>query len=287
MKKNKEGEYLTITNDFMFNRVMRNSEICSEFLEDILPEIKIRKLEYVETQKTIESNIDAKGVRLDVYAEDSDKVYNIELQRVNNYDLPHRTRYYQGHIDMDLLLKGGAYGQLKDSYIIFICTFDPFGYKEYIYQFENKCKEIKDLSLNDGTFKIFLNTKGNNGKIKPELEALLAYFENRQTENKTSLVQKIEKAVEEANKDKEWRREVMTLEMKIQDERKAALREGIKQGMQQGMRKGMQQGMQQGREQGIEEVAVRLLRQNHPIPFIVELTDLPEEKVFELKKNMK
>ncbi|MEG0378544.1 MAG: Rpn family recombination-promoting nuclease/putative transposase [Eubacterium sp.] len=158
--------------------------------------------------------------------------------------------------------------------VIFICTFDPFGYKEYIYQFENKCKEIEALNLNDGTWKIFLNTKGKKGTINPELKEILDYFEGRKTENKTPLVEKIEKVVEEANRDKEWRREVMTLTMKMRDERKA------------GMREGMEKGIEKGIAKGMEEVAVKLLRQQQPISFIVEITELPEEKVFELKRKI-
>ena len=38
-----------------------------------------------------------------------------------------RTRYYQSLIDIDQLEKNMDYRKLKESYIIFICTFDPFG----------------------------------------------------------------------------------------------------------------------------------------------------------------
>ena len=37
-----------------------------------------------------------------------------------------RTRYYQSMIDMDSLMKGQDYSELKDSYILFICKRDPF-----------------------------------------------------------------------------------------------------------------------------------------------------------------
>lgn len=40
--------------------------------------------------------------------------------------------------------------------------------------------------------------------------------------------------MEEANKDKEWRREIMMIEMKLRDERKAGLREGIEKGLKEG-----------------------------------------------------
>ena len=43
-------------------------------------------------------------------------------------DLPRRSRYYQGQIDLAYLEKGSGYDELKDSFIIFICRFDPFGH---------------------------------------------------------------------------------------------------------------------------------------------------------------
>ena len=38
-----------------------------------------------------------------------------------------RTRYYQSLIDIDQLEKNMDYRKIKESYIIFICTFDPLG----------------------------------------------------------------------------------------------------------------------------------------------------------------
>ena len=63
-------------------------------------------------------------------------------------------------IDLNILEKGDDYNHLKKSYVIFICTFDPFGLGRHIYTFENRCSEDTTLTLNDGTVKIILNTKG-------------------------------------------------------------------------------------------------------------------------------
>ena len=101
-------------------------------------------------------------MRLDVYVKDGDgvTVYDLEIQTTSQDDLPQRLRYYQGMIDLSLIEKGASYGELRKSYIIFICTFDPFERGLCCYRFENFCCDDKDLPLNDGAVKIILNSRG-------------------------------------------------------------------------------------------------------------------------------
>ena len=61
-------EELSISNDFLFGKVMQNPELCKELLQRILPDLDIDHVEYPELQKTIKENFDAKGVRLDAKA---------------------------------------------------------------------------------------------------------------------------------------------------------------------------------------------------------------------------
>lgn len=265
---------LRITNDFMFTRVMKNPEICKGFLEEVLPEIKISRLEYVEMQKTVESNVDARGIRLDVYVEDEDKVYNIEMQSVPQSGLARRARYYQSHIDMELIKKGEQYDTLKDCYIIFICTFDPFRKSHYVYTFKNTCQEIEKLKLRDGSVKLFLNTKGTKGPDRPNLKKVLDYFENKPIIDPPELVKKMEAEVREANQDKAWRREVMNLEMKLYDHEKL------------GIEKGRREGRQEGRQEEKREFVKNLLRMKQPIPFIQEATKLSEAEILKLKEEL-
>ena len=119
-------EELGFTNDFMFSRIMQDKKICKPFLEMILG-IKIDHIEYLESQKTIDLKVDAKSVRLDIFVDDGKTVYNCEMQTSFFKNIPKRSRYYQGFIDMDLIEKGADYSKLKKSFVIFICTFDLFG----------------------------------------------------------------------------------------------------------------------------------------------------------------
>lgn len=98
-------EELGFTNDFMFCKIMQDKNICKPFLEEILG-IKIDHIEYLEPQKTIDLKVDAKSVRLDIYVDDGKTVYDCEMQTSFFKNIPKRSRYYQGFIDMDLIKKG-------------------------------------------------------------------------------------------------------------------------------------------------------------------------------------
>lgn len=228
---------LGFSNDFMFGHIMQDPKICKPFLERVLG-IKIRRIEYLEMQKGIDLNTDSKSIRLDVYVEDdANTVYNCEMQTTSNRNLPKRSRYYQGIIDLNLIHKGEDYGKLKKSFVIFICTFDPFGKNLYKYTFRNICKEFPELELEDDTWKIFLSTKGmNEEEISPELADLLHYIENSDLEEgcQDPLLCDIHDALEAARNNEEWRREFMTLELLKNECREEGREEGRKEGRSEG-----------------------------------------------------
>ena len=108
MKKIKKYEELTIKDDFMFGIIMRNPKYCKTFLETVL-NVKISKIEYPESQKTIDISLSSKSIRLDIYVEDGkNTVYNIEMQSTLYKYIPKRSRYYQDMIDLNILEKGTA-----------------------------------------------------------------------------------------------------------------------------------------------------------------------------------
>ena len=170
-----EWKNLTISNNFIFSKVITDEEICKELLE-ILLEIKVSKIQYIEDEKTMKFKHISKGVRFDAYVEDGEKVYNIEMQTSDTRNLSKRSRYYQSIIDLNNLKKGKAYDELKNSYVIFICTFDPFGKNLSKYTFENICRENTDLYLKDGAYKVFLNSEAHETAKSENLKAFLNMF---------------------------------------------------------------------------------------------------------------
>lgn len=219
-------EELSISNDFMFGKVMQNPELCKELLQRILPDLKIDHIEYPELQKSIKTDVDARSIRLDVYVKDEHEiVYDIEMQVSDTKELPKRTRYYQGMIDLQLIDKGQFYKKLNQSYIIFICPFDAFGKGRHIYTFENICKEDNNILLGDETVKIVLNANGVVDDISRELKAFLDYVAGEKPDD--FYVEKLEKAVQEAKKNREWRHEYMTLLMRDQENVEKGREQGI------------------------------------------------------------
>ena len=220
----KKYEELTITDDFMFGKVMRNPRHCRKLLEIILG-VKIREITFLDDQQTVNPDYRARGIRIDVYAEDTaNTVYTVEMQVRNTGELPVRSRYYQSAVDINLIEKGMDYELLKKNYVIFICTFDLFGKGRSVYHFENLCREDPAIRLGDGTEKIFLNTKGTEEAKSPlngvneELRSLLDYFESLVPQD--AFTGELEEAVAAARVHKEWRQEYMTLERMMMDSRR-------------------------------------------------------------------
>lgn len=199
---------LTIKNDFMFGAVMINPENCKEFLERAL-EIEIDHVD-VSREKSMVYHPDYKGIRLDVYAKDENNTcYNVEMQMTKKPALGRRSRYYQSQMDMDILLSGREYAELPDSYVIFICDFDPFGERKYRYTFQMQCKESNQTPLEDGRRIVFLSTCGENeDEISKELLAFLKFVKADLKESR------------------EMEERFMTLEEMLKDERKEGLKEG-------------------------------------------------------------
>ena len=209
-------EELSISNDFLFGKVMQNPELCRGLLQRILPDLKIARIEYPELQKSIRMDMDARSVRLDVYVKDEkETVYDIEMQVSGTKELPRRSRYYQSMIDLQLIDKGQLYDELKRSYVIFICPFDFYGKGRHMYTFENICREDGRISMGDEAVKIFLNAKGTLDDVSDELKAFLDYVAGKKP--KDAYVERLEEAVKEARKNREWRHEYMTLLMRDQE----------------------------------------------------------------------
>jgi predicted transposase/invertase (TIGR01784 family) len=225
----KAFEELQIKDDFMFSVIMRNPKYCKTFLERILG-VKISHIEYPKSQETIDLSADAKSVRLDIYVEDEEKtVYNIEMQTATNKNIPKRTRYYQGMVDLNILEKGNDYKDLKRSFIIFVCTFDLFGEGRHIYTFENRCIQNPELSLGDGTTKIILNTKGILDDVTPEMKRLLDFIDGKEPED--DFTRELDKAVQAVRKNEKWRIGYMTLQMHYQEKYEQGMEQGLAQGI--------------------------------------------------------
>lgn len=247
--KSTAWEDLRIDNDFLFGKIMQDPALCREMLRRILPELNIERIEYPERQKIITPDMDAHGVRLDIYVKDNaGSVYDVEIQMADTKELPKRSRYYGSMIDLQLLDKGQHYRELNRSYVIFICPFDIFGKGRHIYTFEYICRQDTSIFLQDHTTRIFLNARGTMKDISPELKAFLDYIVGKNPAD--SYINQLEEAVQKAKLNRTWRHEYMTLLMRDQEN----LEKGIAQGIEQGIKQGIVQGIAQGKMQLVLEM---------------------------------
>ena len=252
-------EELGLADNFIFQKVMLNEELCKKILSEILGK-QVEKVVYTQYEKTIDIRKDSKSIRLDVYVKDSlGTVYSVEMQNLKKDDLTKRSRYYHDLIDLDLLEKGCRYKELNNSYVIFICDFDLFGEGYYKYTFQNQCREVKTLYLNDGQTTIFMNTEGYKGNISDDCRLFLKAIKSEFTEAPFSAILKTE--VEHIKSSTKWRSEYMILSQWLEDEleegrkkqREEALEEGIAEGRRRGLELGKKEGIEQGKKEGIEQ----------------------------------
>ena len=266
----KRYEELEFTDDFMFCKLLQNNPDVTQAIVELLTGKKIGGIVNNERQRPIEITPDGKGVRMDVYLrDDNDVVYNIEMQKANADDIPRRARYYQSMIDVDLIERGMDYKGLNDSYVIFIMLEDPFGKGEPIYTFHNTCKELDNLSLDDGTVKIFVNAQGICGKISSELKSFIEYL--RGDDASSILTRTIDERVNRLKRNERWKGEFMTLYEHYQIERS--------EGREEGLAEGLAEGRAEGRKEGRKEAYISLVKEGVITPaWAADKLDMSEEE---------
>ena len=239
----KKYEELSFTDNFMFCKIMSAyPEIAKGVLELILG-IKIKRIGYPETEKSIEIKDGARGIRMDAFViTDSGKRIDIEMQSRWEKNIPKRMRYYQAVQDLNFLEKGEDYEKLPESIVIFILKKAPFEGNRYKYTFENICIEEGGIRLKDGTKQILVNASGDDSEAPEEMKDFLGYIRGESEEGE--LVRKIVDAVEEARQNNKWSMEFMSLNAHLMDAGSKGVRKGIKKGRKQGRKQGLKQGEQ-------------------------------------------
>jgi len=261
----KKFQELNLCDDFLFKIVMRDEKLVVGFLEMVLNlKGKIKGIKFIEEEKSFKNGYLDKSVRLDIYVVDEEEtIYNIEIQNGKLINLPKRSRKYQANMDSRNLKPGEEYGNLKKQYIIFVCTGDPFGEGLYKYTFTNRCIEVPDLELNDGTMKVFLNTKGSKGDVSKELKAFLSFVEKSTVQNAATIndsyVAQLSAKIENIKRDEEIGGAFMTIEEKMEELARDK--------------------MQEGAEAKATEIARKMKTEGFGIDQIVKLTGLTKEEI--------
>ncbi len=261
-------EKATLANNFIFYKVMRHHQDACKRLIEMLLGIRIEKME-MSNEEVIEIDYDSKGIRLDVFVKDTKKIYDIELQVTNTKELPERSRYYQGLMDLDTLKSGQKYKDLKDSHVIFICMEDVFDNELPVCTFENICIEDKITKLNDRAYKHFFIAPVcarmiSDKEVKSFFELLIS------NTARTSFTSELKDYVSDAKHNMQWRVQFMTWERQRAYD----------------FDDGKEAGIAIGAQQKAVEAAKNALSMNLTVEQTAKITGLPTEQVLQLKAQI-
>lgn len=140
-------------------------------------------------------------------------------------------------------------------------------------------KEVPDLSLEDGTKKIFLNMTSKEGR--PELISLLQYMKNTTLNNPDIIVKDerildLDRIVEEVKQSEEWE----AVKMNILE---IGIEKGKELGIEQGIEKGIKKGIKKGIEQSRTEIIQNMLKNGLSSETVSELTQISLDIVQEVE----
>lgn len=248
------GDYQINLSDFaLFLSVMKVKEAYEDVLSIILNESDL-KLKEIKVEQVILNQSGKRAIRLDAWAQDvRDRQFDMEMQNdTGGDDVRRRSRFYQSMIDTPILKSGKKtrYKNLPSTVIIFITQEDIFGKDLAMYTFTERCEEVPDLLLEDGTSKIFLNMASKQGR--PELISLLQYMKCTTLDNHNVMVKDekivdLDRIVNEVKQSEEWE----AVEMNI-------FEIGVERGMEQGIVRGNLQTLVKNVELSVKNFHVSL-----------------------------
>lgn len=135
-----------------------------------------------------------------------------------------------------------------------------------------RCQEVSNLSLEDGTTKIFLNTKGKIYNVSKELQDALRYLEKPIIkEDSLQLSKMIEAQFRKAMSDQKWRQDVKAMEIRYQEL----------------LQEGRIEGRTEGRNDREMEIVLGMIEEGASDEMILKYLKISKERLEQIKKNQK
>ena len=261
---------------------MRQPENVKPFLEALLDK-KIGSIVTIDKQKDLKDGLDLHGVRLDITLEDdAESQYTIEMQVGTARDLEERIRYYQSSLDRRTLEVSENYRDLRESYVIFVCTDDYFKRGLAIYKRKSVIEGAEDIVYDDRSHAYILNASFTEGNGDEAVLDFLRYIDAGYRKkpfdvSHSEYLTKIEHAVESVKTDEGRVASYMTLAMKLQDERWL--------GREEGLQKGLKEGQEMGRRERDLKIVKRMVSRGLPLEEISDMIGLSLAEVKELAEQ--
>ena len=218
---------LTLMDD-LFMKVVLQDKQCTEYiLQTILDNAKL-KLKKQILQKNL-SNLHGHSLILDCLCEDeTNNIYNIEIQNNISGAQPKRARYHAALLDMHSLKRGNDFTQLPRSYVIFITAKDVLHGQQQIYHVERIIRE-SGKPFSDESHIIYFNTSCiDNSPLGQLAEDFHALETNKMH---SPILSKRVEALKSFNANQKGDQEMNVL---LEQYRQKALKEGMEKGMEKG-----------------------------------------------------
>ena len=236
---------LTIADNFIFCKVMENERICRGVLE-----IRVEHIDYLKTENPIENFYDSRGIRLDVYVKDSERIFNIEMQTGNYNDMLLRARYYLSSSDVATTKRRTKFKDIRETYILFICKDDPFGEGIPRYTKISRFLETDRISYDDKSRNVFYNCSAWEKESNPEVRGVLKFIYGLKPDS--GLAIEMDEAASLAKQKSDLEDEYMYFSDILEDEKEEAREIGLAEGRAKGLEEGRAEGLAEGHAEGLE-----------------------------------
>ena len=299
MKKNKNNDYKP-TNDYMFSRVFGDNdsrEILKSFLQSILTDIEIIKIESVKQAHLDASSINKKFSRMDILATINNNLkVNIEMQMADLHNTIDRSLYYVERLATKDLEKNQRYTNLPKTICIWILNYDIF---EPDAPFHDISRLRRDYNFKILTDKLEMHyiqlPKFKKGckHISTALEQWLTFIINDDLEEVKNMDNKLihdaQSKLDLLN-DSEEAREIAERIADAERNERDALDYERKAGIAEGRAEGHAEGLAKGRAEGISqknlEIIKNMLAENLDIDLISKITKTDKEEILRIKNNL-
>ena len=168
---------MCLMDDDLMSRVFDENTEATQILIGTILQTEVEVVEAKGQWDMKNPLIDSRGIRLDVFAKDSNGNYfDCEVQRRDDGADPRRARFNSSMLDTRMLKTSQKPKELKDSYVIFITENDYFDKSDPIYRI-NRTLESGE-TFNDGSHIIYVN---GDYKGDDDIGRLISDMKNRAT----------------------------------------------------------------------------------------------------------
>ena len=275
-------------NDFIFKKLFgetENIDNLKSFLNAVLNKDKTQELvelEIINEKELTTDNIqDKKGI-IDVLAKTSDGTnINIEVQLTNQDNMDKRTLFYWSRIYSRSIVKGEDYSNLNKVITINILDFNYIELEKYHTTFTLRENDNTEYKLTDILELHFIEMPKfkkieNKNLEEDKLQRWMMFLRNDISQEELEVLINMDKDIKKAEEKLEYlSSDPVTQELYFERERALHEKANL-----------INTGIKQGIKQEKIELARKLLQHNFSVQMIVELTELTEEEINEIKLEL-